>query len=70
MITGDNTLTACQVAKDLSMTPRPVLILSPSGTASTGLGSITSSAAGMLNRMRACVRAMRLQVTRSPWSGV
>jgi magnesium-transporting ATPase (P-type) len=55
MITGDNTLTACQVAKDLSMTPRPVLILSPSGMVS---GSQTSSAAGMLNRMRACVQCV------------
>ena len=27
MITGDNALTACQVAKDLSMIKRPVLIL-------------------------------------------
>jgi cation-transporting ATPase 13A1 len=32
MITGDNTLTACQVAKDLTIIDRPALILTPTAS--------------------------------------
>ena len=43
MITGDNPLTACHVAKELKLTKKQTLVLSASGASSGGTPAMKSS---------------------------